>query len=158
MINQKGFYKSTDQRMFLLVIYIIAFFIGLYHNQTKPLIADAAKKKVLGQPIMYWGNIEERAGRRAYGKIREYIFAALVARTDIDWLALDKNDISSRSVVDALINKMEQYANFGFDFIQEKLEEDPNYFLKNQLFLMCLLHFYQGLMKNVLTKVMNLKI
>ena len=116
-------------------IYIIAFFIGLYHNQTKPLIADAAKKKVLGQPIMYWGNIEERAGRRAYGKIREYIFAALVARTDIDWLALDKNDISSRSVVDTLINKMEQYANFGFDFIQEKLEEDPNYFFKESAFL-----------------------
>ena len=55
-------------------VYIIAFFIGLYFDQVKPLVADNAKRKVLGQPIMYWGNIEERAGRRAYGKIREYIF------------------------------------------------------------------------------------
>ena len=116
-------------------VYIIAFFIGLYFDQVKPLVADNAKRKVLGQPIMYWGNIEERTGRRAYPKIREYIFFALVARTDIDWLALDKGDITPRAVVDKLIDKMEQYANFGFDFIQEKLEQDPNYFFKESAFL-----------------------
>ena len=90
-------------------VYIIAFFIGLYHNQTKPLVEDASKRKVLGQPIMYWGNIEERTGRKAYGKIREYIFAALVARTDIDWIALDKEEITAQSVVKTLIDKMEEY-------------------------------------------------
>lgn len=116
-------------------VYIIAFFIGLYHNQTKLLVEDASKRKVLGQPIMYWGNIEERTGRKAYGKIREYIFAALVARTDIDWIALDKGDVTTRAVVDKLIDKMEQYANFGFDYIQEKLEQDPNYFFKESAFL-----------------------
>lgn len=116
-------------------VYIIAFFIGLYYDQTKPLVEDNAKRKVLGQPIMYWGNIEERTGRRAYPKIREYIFSALVARTDIDWLALDKGDITPRAVVDSLIDKMEKYANFGFDFIQEKLEQDPNYFFKETAFL-----------------------
>ena len=84
---------------------------------------------------MYWGNIEERTGRRAYPKIREYIFAALVARTDIDWFALDKGDVTTRAVVDKLIDKMEQYANFGFDYIQEKLEQDPNYFFKESAFL-----------------------
>ena len=84
---------------------------------------------------MYWGNIEERTGRRAYPKIREYIFAALVARTDIDWISLDKGDITARAVVDKLIDKMEQYANFGFDYIQEKLEQDPNYFFKETAFL-----------------------
>ena len=30
---------------------------------------------------------------------------------------------------------MEQYANFGFDYIQEKLEQDPNYFFKETAFL-----------------------
>lgn len=116
-------------------VYIIAFFIGLYFDRPKPLIDDNAKRKVLGQPIMYWGNIEERTGRRAYPKIREYIFAALVARTDIDWISLDKGDITARAVVDKLIDKMEQYANFGFDYIQEKLEQDPNYFFKETAFL-----------------------
>lgn len=116
-------------------VYIIAFFIGLYNDKKKPLIEDASKKKVLGQPIMYWGNIEERARRRAYGKIRQHMFAALVAKTDIDWFALDKGDITVRGVVDKLIETMEQYANFGFDFIKEKLEEDTNYFFKESAFL-----------------------
>jgi hypothetical protein len=30
---------------------------------------------------------------------------------------------------------MEQFANFGFDFIKEKLEEDTNYFFKESAFL-----------------------
>lgn len=116
-------------------VYIIAFFIGLYFDHPKPLVDDNAKRKVLGQPIMYWGNIEERTGRRAYPKIREYIFSALVARTDIDWIALDKGNITVRDAVDKLIDKMEQYANFGFDYIQEKLEQDQNYFFKETAFL-----------------------
>lgn len=116
-------------------IYIIAFFIGLYFNQTKPLVEDKAKRKVLGQAIMYWGNVENRLGRNSYGKIREYIFAALVAKTDIDLIALDKNEITARSVVDQLISKMEQYANFGFDYIEEHLENDPNHFFKESAFL-----------------------
>ena len=116
-------------------IYIIAFFIGLYYNQEKPLVDDKAKKKVLGQAIMYWGNVESRLGRNSYGKIREYMFAALIARTDVDLIALDKGEITARSVVDALIRKMEQYANFGFDYIEEKLENDPNYFFKESAFL-----------------------
>ncbi len=116
-------------------IYIIAFFIGLYFNQTKPLVEDKAKRKVLGQAIMYWGNVENRLGRNSYGKIREYIFAALIARTDIDLIALEKGEIAARSVVDELITKMEQYANFGFDYIEEQLENDPNYFFKESAFL-----------------------
>ena len=116
-------------------IFIIAFFIGLYYNQTKPLVEDKEKRKGFGQPIMYWGNIETRLARKQYPKIRDYMFAALVARTDIDWIALDKGEITSRSVVDKLIDKMEQYANFGFDYMQEKLEENPNYFFKETSFL-----------------------
>ena len=116
-------------------IYIIAFFIGLYYDQTKPLVDDKAKKKVLGQAVMYWGNVENRLGRNSYGKIREYMFAALIARTDVDLIALDKGEITARNVVDALITKMEQYANFGFDYIEEQLENDPNYFFKETAFL-----------------------
>ena len=122
-------------------IYIIAFFIGLYFNQTKPLVEDKSKRKVLGQAIMYWGNVENRLGRNSYGKIREYMFAALIARTDVDLIALDKGEVTARSVVDKLITKMEQYANFGFDYIEEKLENDPNYFFKESAFLRVFLSF-----------------
>lgn len=116
-------------------IYIIAFFIGLYFDQRKPLVEDKAKKKVLGQAIMYWGNVENRLGRNSYGKIREYMFAALIAKTDVDLIALDKGEITSRSVVDKLVQTMEEYANFGFDYIEEQLENDPNYFFKESAFL-----------------------
>mgnify|MGYP001530000291 CR=1 FL=1 len=116
-------------------MFILAFFIGLYYNQTKPLTDDKAKLKTLGQAIMYWGNIETRTGRSAYPRIRDYMFAALIARTDIDFIALEKGDITARSVVDKMIEKMEQYANFGFDYIQEKLEDDPNHFFKDTAFL-----------------------
>ena len=51
-------------------------------------------------PILFWGNLENRNGRTSYGKIREYIFAALVARTEIDYLALDKGEIEPSKVVD----------------------------------------------------------
>lgn len=63
------------------------------------------------------------------------MFAALIAKTDVDLIALDKGEISARSVVDDLISKMEQYANFGFDYIQEQLDNDPNYFFKETAFL-----------------------
>jgi hypothetical protein len=122
-------------------IYIFAFFIGLYFDKTKPLVADVKKRKTFGWEISKWGNIESKLGRRPYGEIRYYIFAALIARTDIDLIALDKGDISPKEVVDRLIKKMEEYANFGFDYIREKLEDNPNYFFGETAFLRVFLSF-----------------
>ena len=39
------------------------------------------------------------------------MFAALIARTNIDFIALDKGEITQRKVVDDLIKKMEEYAS-----------------------------------------------
>ena len=61
--------------------------------------------------------------------------------TDIDLIALDKGEISVKKVVDQLMDKMEQYANFGFTYIAEKMEEDPNYFFKETAFLHLFLSF-----------------
>ena len=122
-------------------VFILAFFIGLYSNRTKPLTVDKAKRKHFGWAISNWGTGESRHGRSQYPRLREYMFAALIARTDIDFIALDKGEITPRKVVDDLINKMEEYANYGFDFIQEKLEEQPNYFFNNTAFLRVFLDF-----------------
>ena len=116
-------------------IFIIAFFIGLYHNERRPLVKDTDKIKQFGQPIQYWGNQETRNLRTSYGRIREYLFAAVVARTDIDFIALDKGDLTVRKVVDNLIQTMEEYANFGFSYIAEKMEDNPDYFFKETAFL-----------------------
>lgn len=116
-------------------VFILAFFIGLYFNQTKPLVEDKAKRKNFGWAIANWGTQEARLGRRQYPMLRQYMFAALIAKTDIDFIALDKGKLSLRKVVDALVEKMEEYANYGFDYIQEKMEADPNCFFNEMAFL-----------------------
>lgn len=63
------------------------------------------------------------------------MFAALVARSDVDLIALDKGEITNRKVVDILMTTMEEYINWGFDFIAEKMEDNPNYFFKDTAFL-----------------------
>lgn len=122
-------------------IIIIAFFIGLYHNRRKELTPDTTKKKSLGQPIKYWGNLDSKPGRTAYPEIRKYMFAALVARTDIDLIALDKGDITPRKVVDKLMTTMEEYINWGLDYMAEKMEDNPNYYFKETSFLRELMEF-----------------
>ena len=116
-------------------IIIIAFFIGLYHNRRKELTPDTTKKKGLGQPIKYWGNLDSKPGRTAYPEIRKYIFAALVAWTDIVFNARDKGDITPRKVVDKLMTTMEEYINWGLDYMAEKMEDNPNYYFKETSFL-----------------------
>lgn len=134
--SARGKYFGAGYEMF-----IIAFFIGLYFDQTKPLVEDKAKIKHFGWAIQKWGNIDMRLGRHTYDKIQKFMFAALVARTDIDLIALDKGQTTPRKVVDMLMDKMEQYANFGFSFISEKMEDDPNYFFKETAFLHLFLSF-----------------
>lgn len=115
--------------------YIMAFFIGLYANKRIPLSEDASELKGLGQPLQYWGNLDSKKFRKAYPNLRSYIFIALVAKTDIDWIALDKGLIEPGAVVTALVNSMEEYANFGFSVMEEKLNEDKGYFFSNRAFL-----------------------
>lgn len=115
-------------------VFIIAFFIGLYYNQEKPLVEDKAKRKKFGWAICNWGNQEARNGRIPYPRLREYMFAALIARTDIDFIALDKGEMTARKAVDLLMDKMEGYANWGFDFIKEKMEDNPDFFFKESSF------------------------
>ena len=79
--------------------------------------------------------------RHAYSGLRSYIFIALVAKTDIDWIALDKGDIKVSTVVTSLIETMEEYANYGFDYIHERLEEDSNWLSRNSSLLDTFLSF-----------------
>lgn len=122
-------------------IFIVAFFIGLYFNQKRPLINDSQKCKSFGQPIQFWGNIDSVKGRKAYPKLREYIFVALVAKTDIDFIAIEKDEITVRKAVDLLMQTMEEYSNWGFNFIADKMIDNPNYFYSETAFLEVFLSF-----------------
>lgn len=115
--------------------YIMAFFIGLYSNKRLQLTEESNDIKGLGQPLQFWGNLDSKKNRKAYSNLRSYIFIALVAKTDIDWIALDKGDIKVNTVVTNLIETMEEYANYGFSVMEEKLKEDPGYFFSHRSFL-----------------------
>lgn len=113
----------------------MAFFIGLYSNKKLQLSEFSEDLKVLGQPIDKWGNLDSKKFRHAYAGLRSYIFIALVAKTEIDWIALDKGDIKVNSVVTSLIETMEEYANYGFSVMEDKLKTDPSYFYSHRSFL-----------------------
>ena len=112
--------------------YIMAFFIGLYAGKKIPLLEE---NKKLGQPINKWGNLDTKKFRKAYSGLRSYIFISLVAKTEIDWIAVDKGEIKIDIVVTKLVTTMEEYANYGFSVMEEKLREDKGYFFSNRAFL-----------------------
>lgn len=123
-------------------IFIVAFFIGLYFDQRRKLNEDNQKKKKFGHPIQFWGNIDSKVkDRKKYEVLREYIFIALVARTNIDFIALEKGEMRPRNAVDMLMQTMEEYANWGFHFMEDKLIDDPNYFFRETAFLEIFLAF-----------------
>ncbi len=118
-------------------MFIIGFFIGLYFDKTKKLPDDKSKRKDFGHPIMFWGSQEGKLklGRTSYKKIQEYMFAALIAKTDIDFISLEKGEVSVNDVANSLKKKMEEYANYGFHYLEDMLENDPNSLFKDSAFL-----------------------
>lgn len=133
----KGTSKYTEDRGKILgpgyEAYIMAFFIGLYAGRKLSLTPDTSEKKDFGWPIDNWTGVD-RGGRNKYENLRHYIFIALVAKTEIDWLALDEGKIEPADVVSLLIKTMEEYANYGFYVMAEKLK-DKSYFYSNRSFL-----------------------
>lgn len=122
-------------------LFIIAFFIGLYADQRRPLPTNSNETKTFGQPIQFWGNLDSVKTRKAYPKIREYMFMALIARTDIDFIALERGDIKASTVVSQMMSTMEEYANWGFHFMWDKMCDDPNYFYKETALLEIFMSF-----------------
>ena len=63
------------------------------------------------------------------------MFVALVARTPgIDWIELDKGNLTASEVVSQLMDTMEEYINYGLYVLYEKLKDDADYFFnKNSI-------------------------
>ena len=72
-----------------------------------------------------------RVSKKDFTKLQEYIFAALIAKSNIDFIALDKGEITEDEVVKELIATMEAYTHGGLTLIKEKLEDNSGYFLNH---------------------------
>lgn len=122
-------------------LFIIAFFIGLYYNERRKLTEDNQKRKSFGHPIKFWGNLDSVKGRKEYPELRKYIFISLIAKTDIDFIALEKGEMTPQKAVGMLMQTMEEYANWGLNFIADRMIDDPNFFYKETAFLEVFLTF-----------------
>lgn len=115
-------------------LYIYAFFLGLYNKEFSP-ISTESKKVDFSHAIQFWGSKTNVLGRKDFTKIQENMFIALLAKTDIDLVALEKGELSENDAVKALIQTMESYTNGGLILIREKLEVNSNFFLNPTSFL-----------------------
>tara|TARA_R110000744_G_scaffold305286_2_gene413574 strand:+ start:4283 stop:4810 length:528 start_codon:yes stop_codon:yes gene_type:complete len=115
-------------------LYIYAFFLGLYNDEYIP-ISDNEKKVDFSHHIQHWGSKTTISVRKDFTNLQEYIFAALVAKTDLDFISLDIGEITEDQAVKELIHTMEAYTNGGLTLILEKLQDNPAYFLNPTSFL-----------------------
>ena len=115
-------------------LFIYAFFLGLYKNEFQPIELDAQRVSFRYQ-ISLWGSKGNRYERKDFTKLQENIFIALMAKTDINLIALEKGELDEDDAVRALIYTLEAFANGGLILIKEKYEENPNYFLQPTSFL-----------------------
>lgn len=119
-------------------LYIYSFFMGLYKSEFQP-IPQANKKVNFSMPIKTWGSKTNVVGRKDFTNLQENMFIAILAKSDIDLVALEKGELDEDDAVKELIKTMESYTNGGLIFIKEKLEENPNYFLQPTSFLKMIL-------------------
>ena len=108
--------------------------MGLYNDEFNP-IPGSSEKVDFSHAIQYWGSKGNRYLRKDFTNLQENIFMALVAKTDINLIDLEKGELSEDEAVKSLINTMESYTNGGLILIKEKLEENSNYFLQPTSFL-----------------------
>lgn len=112
-------------------LYIYAFFLGLYNNEFSP-IPENARKVDFSHAIQFWGS--KRLDRKDFTHLQENMFIALLAKTDIDLIALEKGELEDDDAAKLLIKTMESYTNGGLILIKDKLDDNPNYFLQATAF------------------------
>ena len=59
------------------------------------------------------------------------IFAALMAKSDIDLIALDKGEIETKEVCDTLMSTLCEYANTGFALMKSQMDKNTDGFLES---------------------------
>ena len=78
-----------------------------------------------------WGRKKNENGRKSYNILQRYIFTALVAKSDVDLLALDKGDIDVNEVCNVLMTTLNEYANSGFSLMLAQIRIKPDVFFEN---------------------------
>ncbi|MCF0244704.1 MAG: glycoside hydrolase family 15 [Bacteroidaceae bacterium] len=104
-------------------VFIYAFFLGLYYGERTPLTGPKRKFRM---EMFTWGRKSTEAGRKDYTVIQKYIFAALIAKSDVDLLAVDKGELSLDDACDILMTTLNEYANTGFQQLLPPKQDQLN--------------------------------
>lgn len=115
-------------------LYIYCFFLGLYNNEKLKIPVDSIKHD-FGHPIQHWGSKGNKKDRGEFTVLQESIFIACVAKTEIDFIELEKGSTSPNHIVDALIETLESYTNGGLLLLQEEMDKNVNFTLLDMAFL-----------------------
>ena len=118
-------------------VFIYAFFVGLYKNERRPL--NGATRS-FSMEIFRLGDVKERnTNRNKYTAIQRYLFAALIAKSDINLVEYDKGNISTEEAVSILMTTLNEYANGGFYYINDIMNKQDDFFTssENVLSLIC---------------------
>lgn len=110
-------------------VFIYAFFLGLYYGERRPLIGEKRKFRM---DMSSWGRKKNEYGRKSYTIIQKYIFVSLVAKSDIDLIALDKGDLSIDDACATLMRTLNEYANSGFYLMHDMMKNNPECFYDNK--------------------------
>jgi len=114
-------------------LYIYAFFLGLYGNFRMPIEGE---KIDFSHEIKHWGKKGKQYDRKDYTVLQHYIFMALVAKTDLDFIALEnaeENEIKKGAR--QLREEFAEYTNAGLLMLQEQYETDKIVFNEKRWFL-----------------------
>lgn len=114
-------------------LYMYAFFLGVYENEFTPIGKDE-KKTDFSHHIQYWGS-KTTSLRKDFSNLQEFMFMALLAKTDLDLIALEKGELEEDDAVKLLVSTMESFTNGGLNLIRDKIDDNPNYFLNPTSFL-----------------------
>ena len=110
--------------------FIYAFFVGLYRNERRPLVGQT---RSFSMEIFRLGDVSTRnTGRKKYTEIQQNIFAALIAKTDLDLVEYDKGNITADEAISKLMTTLNEYANAGFYAINEKMSHQEDYFMSSK--------------------------
>lgn len=110
-------------------VFIYAFFLGLYYGERKPLSGNVLKFRM---PMSSWGRKRNEEGRKSYTILQKYIFVALVAKTNIDFIRLDKGELDVNDVCKDLMTTLNEYANTGFYLIKGEIKRNSDVFFESK--------------------------
>jgi hypothetical protein len=115
-------------------LYIYAFFYGLQSDKKMPF-EQGAKLVDFSYPIQNWGSKGGMLARKEFKDIQQHIFISCVAKSDINFISLEKGEIDVDTVVTELIRTLESYTNGGLNIILDIVEEKQNKVADNTFFL-----------------------